>query len=199
MSLTQFTTKNRNELAILLTIGLKQNKIAVLLEKTPSVISQEINRNKDENGIYIAKVAIQKTKERRLKANSRFKKIENNEWIQKYIIKKLKKYWSPEQIAGRIKLKWPDKLERHINKDTIYKYIHTQRKDLIKYFRCQKGKYRRRHGTRIREKNIVKKPKKKRDRLKDPKIIRMKKGKKLEDWGKGENQFCWGKWNKNPP
>lgn len=178
MSLTQFTTKNRNELAILLTIGLKQNKIAVLLEKTPSAVSQEINRNKDENGIYIAKIAIQKTKERRLKANSRFKKIENNKWIQEYIIKKLKKYWSPEQIAGRIKLKWPDKPERHINKDTIYKYIHTQRKDLVKYFRCQKGKYRRRHGTRIREKHREEAKKKRID--KRPKIVD-EKG-RIGDW-----------------
>ena len=39
-----------------------------------------------------------------------------------------------------------------IGKDSIYKYIYNQRKDLVKYLRCQKGKYRRRYGTRIREK-----------------------------------------------
>ena len=69
--------------------------------------------------------------------------------MRKYIIKKLKKYWSPEQIAGR----WNKYHKRkHIGKDTIYKYTYEKRKDLVKYLRCQKGKYRHRYGTRIREK-----------------------------------------------
>jgi IS30 family transposase len=60
--------------------------------------------------------------------------------------------WSPEQIAGRLKRDYPCDKTKHIGKDTIYKHIYNQRKDLVKYLRCQKGKYRRRYGTRIREK-----------------------------------------------
>jgi transposase, IS30 family len=36
--------------------------------------------------------------------------------------------------------------------ETIYQYIYNQKPDLKKYLRCRKGKYRRRYGTRIREK-----------------------------------------------
>ena len=68
------------------------------------------------------------------------------------MIKKMRKYWSPEQIAGRLKTVYPYDKTKHIGKDSIYKYIYNQRKDLVKYLRCQKGKYRRRYGTRIREK-----------------------------------------------
>lgn len=153
MSHKHITSFQRNELSALLRAGLKQKDIARLLNKSPSAICQELKRNKADTQIgYSAKVAKENTKERRIKANKRFKKIENNEWLKKYIIKKIKLYWSPDQIAGRIKFKWPDVKERHIAKDSIYKFIYTERKDLVKFLRCQKGKYRRRYGTRIREK-----------------------------------------------
>jgi len=153
MSHKHITSFQRNELSALLRAGLKQKDIAKLLNKTPSAICQELKRNKaDTITGYSAKIAKENTRERRIKANKRFRKIDNSEWIKKYIIKKIEKYWSPDQISGRIKKKWPDKLERHIGKDSIYEFIYEERKDLVKYLRCQKGKYRRRYGTRIREK-----------------------------------------------
>ena len=141
MPYNHFTPENRNELAVLLRAGLNQKKIAKLINKTPSAVSQELKRNPAETITgYSAKIAKHNTINRRLNANKRFKKIEHNYWIKCYIIRTTKKYWSPEQIAGRIKRKWPDKLERHINKDSIYKFIYEERKDLVKYLRCQKGK-----------------------------------------------------------
>jgi IS30 family transposase len=97
----------------------------------------------------MSKRYIIKLRERRIKANARFKKIENDKTLRRYVIKKLKKYWSPEQIAGR----WNNNHKRkRIDKDTIYKFVYSKRKDLVKHLICQKGKYRRRYGTRIREK-----------------------------------------------
>ena len=145
---THITSFQRNELSALLRAGLRQDKIARILGKTPSAISQELQRNKCDNKTgYSARIAKQRTKEKRIKANSRFKKIENDKELRKYIIKKLKRYWSPEQISGRLKAD-----NKQIGKDSIYKFIYNQRKDLVRYLRCQKGKYRRRYGTRIREK-----------------------------------------------
>lgn len=85
--------------------------------------------------------------EKRIKANARFRKIENNKFLRKYVVKKLRKRWSPEQIAGR----W-SKNHKNIGKDTIYKFVYSKRKELVKYLGCQKGKHRHRYGTRIREK-----------------------------------------------
>lgn len=151
MSYTHITSIQRNELSVLLRAKTKQNKIAELLGKTPSAISQELNRNftKNKTG-YDAGMAKAKTEQRRIEANQRFKKIENNSWIRNYIIRKTKKYWSPEQISGRLKRKYPNDKSRHIGKDRIYEFIYEKRKDLVKYLRCQKGKYRRRYGTKIR-------------------------------------------------
>lgn len=177
MSQCHITPEQRNELSVLLRAGVLQKDIAEILGKTPSAISQEISRN-SENGKYHAGKAKEKTKERRIKANQRFRKIENNEWLKKYIIRKLLLYWSPEQISGRLRIDYPDDKSRWIGKDSIYAFIYSERKDLVKYLRCQKGKYRRRYGTRIREKE--------RERLKKKRInerpVIVDKKERIGDW-----------------
>jgi len=180
MSYTHITSDQRNELSVLLRAGLKQKDIALLLNKTPATISQELARNKcsASKTKYNAKYAKVKTKHRRIRANNRFRKVDNNLWLKQYIIKHLKLYWSPEQVAGRLKIDYPEDKNKHINKDSIYKYIYTNRKDLVKYLRCQKGKYRRRYGTRIREKQRDQLKKKRIDTR--PKIVETRA--RIGDW-----------------
>ena len=178
MSYKHITPDQRNELSALKRTKIKQKEIAQILGKARTTIYRESIRNKNKDGRYDARIAKQKTKERRIKSNQRFRKIENNKWLRNYIIKKLKKYWSPEQIAGRIKKKWPKDKSRHIGKDSIYDFIYTERKDLVKYLRCQKGKYRRRYGTRIREKRREEAKKKRIDVR--PKIV--EKRSRIGDW-----------------
>jgi transposase, IS30 family len=86
--------------------------------------------------------------------------------------------WSPQQIAGRMKIDWeklhkpsspdsPEPLEHQVSHETIYKWLYSlaKNKDDPKYkddlelknqltltLRYNKGKYRRRHGTRQRRK-----------------------------------------------
>lgn len=151
MSYTHFKPFQRNELAVLLRAGHSQKEIAQLLGKTASAVCQELKRNPSDNKTgYDIWQAKKNAKEKRIAANARFRKIENSSWLQKYIEKRIKKYWSPEQISGRLKKKYENDKSKWIGKDSIYKYIYEERKDLVKYLRCQKGNYRRRHGTKIR-------------------------------------------------
>ena len=153
MSYQHFKSFQRNELSALLRAGLSQKEAAKLLSKTASAVCQELKRNPANTKIgYDAGIAKENTQNRRIKASQGFRKIENNQWLRNYIVRNTKKYWSPEQISGRIKLKWPDIKDRQIGKDSIYDSLYEEREDLVKYLRCQKGKYRRRYGTRIREK-----------------------------------------------
>jgi IS30 family transposase len=163
MSYTHITSFQRNELSGMLQVKAKKKDIAKALGKHGSTIYRELKRNPaDTKTGYNAKLAKENYTNKRVKANKRFRKIEYSYWIKNYIVRKTKKYWSPEQIAGRIKEKWPDRKERYISKDSIYEFLYSKRKDLVKYLRCQKGKYRRRYGTRIREKE--------RERLKKKRI-----------------------------
>lgn len=149
MPYKHFTPSKRNELAALLRAKVKKKKIARQLNKHRTTIWREKKRGAGANGRYYTRQANRLAREKRIKANARFRKIENDKYLKRYVVKKLRKYWSPEQIAGR----WSKNHKRkHINKDTIYKFIYAKRKDLVKYLRCQKGKYRRRYGTRMREK-----------------------------------------------
>jgi transposase, IS30 family len=179
MSFYHFKPFQRNELSVLLRAGHTQKEAAELLGKTPSAVCQELKRNPaDTKTGYDARQAKANAELKRIEANQRFRKIENNEWLRIYIIRNIKKYWSPEQISGRIKKKWPDDKNRHIGKDSIYEYVYRQRKDLVKYLRCQKGKYRRRYGTRIREKQREESKKKRIDQR--PEIV-AKRG-RIGDW-----------------
>jgi IS30 family transposase len=153
MSYDHITSFQRNELSGMLQVGAKKKDMVRVLNKHRTTIWRELNKNRADNKKgYDARRAKKEVKNRRIRANSRFKKLENNRCLKKYVIKKIKLYWSPEQISGRLKALYPDDGGKWVGKDTIYKYIYRQRKDLIKYLRCQKGKYRRRYGTRIREK-----------------------------------------------
>lgn len=135
------------ELAALLRVKVKQKDIARQLGRDPASISREIKRN-GKDGKYYAIYARRKTKARRLKANKRFRKIENDPKLRKYIVAKLKKYWSPEQIAGRLKRKNGKTIICH---ETIYRWVYKYRPIFKKYLRCRKGKYRRRYGSKKTE------------------------------------------------
>lgn len=179
MSYTHITSNQRNELSALLTANVKQSKICEILNKDRTTIWREKQRGKaNTQSGYSAKVAKKNAHQNRINSNKRFKKIKNSKWIRNYVVKKIKSYWSPEQIAGRIKKLWPDDKSRHVGKDTIYKYIYKERKDLVKYLRCQKGKYRRRYGTRIREKQREKLKKRRID--KRPEIVEQRG--RIGDW-----------------
>jgi len=175
MSCTHFTSNQQVEIAALLRTSLKQKDIAKLLGKHASSISRELKRNSGPDRKYYAVAARRKTKQRRIKANQRFRKIENNPVLEKYIINKTKKYWSPEQIAGRLRRKCGETIICH---ESIYTYIREDNPELNKYFRSQKGKYRRRHGTKRREKQGEERKKKRIDSR--PEIV--EKRVRLGDW-----------------
>ncbi len=175
MPYKHFTPEQKNQLSVLLRTKAKKKEIAKLLRKSRTTLWRERKRGEGINGKYYVSKSKRLAKEKRLEANARFRKIENDKSLRKYIIRKLKKYWSPDQIAG----KWNENhKKKYIGKDTIYKYIYNERKDLVKYLRCQKGKYRRRYGTRIREKEREKLKKRRIDTR--PEIVNQRA--RIGDW-----------------
>jgi IS30 family transposase len=142
MTYKHFNREDRIKLSVLIKTGIKNKEIGRILNKDPVSIWREINKG-SINGKYLPSLAGREAKKRK---THRMKRIENDSELRKYIHEKLKLYWSPEQIAGRLKRK--DIIICH---ETIYGYI-LRNKKLKKYLRSQKGKYRRRHGTIPREK-----------------------------------------------
>lgn len=147
MSHKQFNRESRIELAILLTSKKNQTECAKILGIQRSNVCLEISRNKDPDGVYRGVHAHKRYLERRKSVKISEKKIENNRRLRRHVVRKLKKLWSPEQIAGRLKMMTKRTIVCH---ETIYTFVYERRPDLVKYLRHQRCKYRKKRGSRAR-------------------------------------------------
>lgn len=134
-------------LAALLRAGHSQKECAEQIGVSAGTISRELAKNGGMKG-YKALDAENRKKDRRGEANARFAKIRTKGWLISCIIRNLKNHRSPEQIAGALKRSRGET----VSHESIYIWIYTYRPDLKKYLRQKKGKYRRRGGTKKREK-----------------------------------------------
>ena len=147
MSHSQLSKEERIVLEAHLSDGLTQEEAAVKLGRSKSTISREIERNSDEDIPYNARVAHAKTKRRRYKPP---KKLEIDQVLRQHVVDRLIEHDSPEQIAGHLK---EERGKKIIHLDTIYWWIYQERRDLIPFLRQgKKRRWRRKHGTRLREK-----------------------------------------------
>lgn len=126
--------------------------IAREIRRNASTVSREIKRNGTGNHHYHARLAHERTKKmiRRRGQRPRLK----HRLIRSYMIAKLKKGWSPEQIAGR----WTRRHPREpISHEAIYQYIYARvskatnlvyghEEDLRKYLRRAHKRRQRRLG-----------------------------------------------------
>ncbi len=176
MPYKHFSRDERLSLATLKRAGLTQKEIARQLNRDPSTISRELSRGAigSKNNYHVI-AAEQRKVTKRIKANQQFRKIENNGQLIRYVTDKLKLYWSPEQIAGRLKLEFGFAILCH---ETIYRYIYKQQPEFKKYLRCRKGKYRRRAGTESRLKRLEESKKQRIDQR--PMIVEQRM--RLGDW-----------------
>ena len=135
--------------------GLNKTEIAKKLYRHKSTICREINRwgSKKE---YNCALADWWAIEERTKYKP--KKLNENVKLRTFVIKHLKKRWSPEQISLKLKNLYPGDLSMNVSYESIYTYIYIQtrgelRKELISYLRQGKPKrYRKRRkkkGSRI--------------------------------------------------
>jgi IS30 family transposase len=109
--------------------------------RNKSTISRELSRNTGKRG-YRHKQANRLADERHQKKN---KAIKLTDCVKNYISEKLKEYWSPEQIMGRLEL---DKKIK-ISTETAYRFVLQDKAvggALYKYLRHQHKKYRKRYG-----------------------------------------------------
>jgi len=102
-----------------------------------TTINREVIRNTGSDGIYKARIAQKKSNDR--KKNSKIKRriLDNDVGMRMFVLKYMKKDWSPEQICGKY---------GEVSHMTIYRFL-DRNKELKKYLRrC--GKKRRKYGTR---------------------------------------------------
>lgn len=100
--------------------GHSQAKIAELLHRDPGTVSRELQRNRGPGG-YQPEEA-QRLAEARRQNCGRRSKMEDPE-VREYVEQKLSQWWSPDQIAGRMRRESRGKQRRQVSHQTIYAWI----------------------------------------------------------------------------
>jgi len=162
MKYLHFSIEERETIQKLLWQGKSLRVIATHLGRAPSSVSREIQRQGLIRKRYTPRLA-QERADKKVHSRGREKRLKN-EKIREYVIIHLKQDWSPEQIAGRMKVD----IEESISHEAIYQYIYHQirrngwgdpkpgQEDLRVYLR-RRRKRRHRQGSR-KGQRMLKKP-----------------------------------------
>ncbi|MCI6668746.1 IS30 family transposase [Romboutsia timonensis] len=121
MNYKNITINERCCIANFLDLGWSIRKIAKYLNRNAYTISREIRRN-SVNGKYLAHIANEIYLNNRMSCGSKGKS--SNYKLIKYIEDGLNKTWSPEQIAGRLRLDYKDDKSMKAGFRTIYRWIY---------------------------------------------------------------------------
>jgi len=143
------TLSEREEISRGVFAGQSLRSIATTLRRAPSTVSREINRNGGRRR-YRASKADQCAWDRAHRAKTC--KLAQNPALARAVAKKLKKRWSPEQIAGWLKRAYPDDENHQVSHETIYKSLFIQargalKKELLQHLRKTRAMRRSRHKS----------------------------------------------------
>lgn len=143
------TLAEREEISRALVSGHSIRSIASLLERAPSTVSREIQRNSGRS-CYRAGQADQAAWDRARRPKTC--KLAENQVLARIVATKLQMMWSPEQIAGWLKRTYPDGEKDQVSHETIYRSLFIQargvlRKELLQHLRRTRAMRRSRHHT----------------------------------------------------
>ena len=127
----------------MLKAGHSLREIARTLGKDASSVSRHVDEYGGRKG-YDGREVRRRKRMKRIAAMDSIRVVRG--WLLRFVTKELKQHKSPEQISGILSLK-----KKVLAASTIYRYITERAPHLKKYLRSQKGKYRRRRGTKMRE------------------------------------------------
>ena len=140
----------REELALARARGETMRAIARRLGRSPSTISRELRRNADRDCGYRATMAHALAYERASRPKPA--KLATNRRLREIVQDDLRRRLSPEQIAGRLRRRFPDQPEMWVSTETIYQSLYVQsrgalKRELTRYLRT--GRALRKPGRQV--------------------------------------------------
>jgi len=154
MSYQHFKDVERKELSALLKKGYSIRFCANALGKDPSSVSREIKRNSRRKGIYDPINAGHKAYVKRLRSKHKGMKIRQHPWLEAYIMERLQRAWTPEQIANR--LWYENEKETVITHKIIYQWLYSPFGQPYCEYLFSKRYYRRRRTGSKTAREIIK-------------------------------------------
>ena len=143
----------REEISRGLVAGRSLRAIAAQLGRAPSTISREVGRGGGRDR-YRGTVSDQAAWDRALRPKPC--KLACHPGLRRTVSRKLRRSWSPEQIAGWLKRSFPDEEQHRVSHETIYKSLFIQargvlKKELLEHLRAKRTIRRSRHASLKRD------------------------------------------------
>lgn len=132
--------------------------IAKVLGRNVSTISREVSAGSCNKYTYRAVKARNRARRNAAKRKYGKHRLSDNQRLWKYVRIKLKKKWSPRQIAEELKKDYPLDMTMHISPEAIYTYIYvlprgSLKKELVSCLRQnRKRRYKQRRGLKMERK-----------------------------------------------
>lgn len=137
---TYLSDSERSEIEILHNKGYSNRAIGRVLGRSPNTIGYELHRCTE--ALYRAVLGKQYVRTQLKNRRFQWSKIESNKDLKRYVITGLKKYWNPDEIAGRMK---KEKKPWYASKTTIYAWLNTVRGERYKKYLYQHRPGKRHH------------------------------------------------------
>ncbi len=150
----KISSRERDQIAWWVACGVPVREIARRLGRSPSTISDELRRN-GTDGVYGAISANRAAEARKRDCHKKYL-LRSNPGLSAYVLDKLTRGWSPQQIAGRLRKEIRDGLRpetEYINHESIYQFIYDEaqkEEKLWEYLPRGHKKRRRRLGRKSR-------------------------------------------------
>ncbi len=124
-------------------------EIAGMIGRSKGTISRALSRNICSTGEYKPHLA-QRYYNKRRDASKQPYRLEQNGKLRRYVRKKLKRYWSPQQIAARLEIDHPDAPQMRVSPLVIYDWVQRNKETggkLYKFLRQGHRKRRKKRGS----------------------------------------------------
>jgi IS30 family transposase len=123
------TTAEREEISRGIARGASMRVISRLLDRAPSTVSREIRRNGGPRFYRAARADRQAWRRSRRPRPCR---LATRPTLRALVAEKLAANWSPQQIAGWLRVAFPRDSERHVSHETIYRSLFVQSRGVLK-------------------------------------------------------------------
>ena len=123
------TLAEREEISLGIAVGRSLRCIALRLNRAPSTVSREVQRNGGLRG-YRASQADEAAWDRARRP--KICKLASNRALARLVAGRLKLQWSPEEIAAWLRRTYPQDENRQVSHETIYKTLFIQARGALK-------------------------------------------------------------------
>lgn len=167
------TLTEREQIADLRREGLSLRAVGERLGRPASTIKREIDRHRNEDGVYQPFAAHRRAAGQR--PRPKLSKLAQEGRLRDYVAQKLRVRWSPEQISHTLKREYPADESMRVSTETIYQALYVQ----------ARGGLKREVADALRTGRVRRKPRRspqhRRERFTDPMVMISERPAEIED------------------